>query len=191
MVNREDDFPLAESKRAVFDECAPCAVLVEDSQKLRSSLMAAYEYANDRSNEIVTLIEEFEKTLQQLEKAKAIKSEECFTCGFDLRALPVSKYVSKGLIEKINRRINPFSEFRRARSLLLNSRFFDVGYYYSIRPDLAGRSKKFLATHYLLNGARQGESPSEWFDSVKYFAENKTVSASGENPLVDFLKRTS
>jgi glycosyltransferase involved in cell wall biosynthesis len=67
------------------------------------------------------------------------------------------------------------------------SELFDVGYYQSNYPDVAG-SNIDPATHFVVQGWKEQRNPSAAFHTSQYLSYNPDVAKIGMNPLVHYLR---
>src|SRR5215469_4868749 len=70
---------------------------------------------------------------------------------------------------------------------LVRSGLFDLGYYLSTNPAVAGPGIN-LALHYVSAGADEGRNPNPLFDSSYYLSANPDVAAAKTNPLFHFIR---
>lgn len=178
---------------------------IQSIDELNERLAFMNEYLDDRRDEILILIKKLEDKDRLLEdKGKKLEDKDTLIASLQnnlknieltranqVKSRAKSKYTPKNITEKICRKINPFNSFNRKVRLILKSKLFDSEWYIQQRPQLMHHTKKQLIIHYLVAGVNQGLSPSEKFDTIKYFSENKMVAASGENPLIDYIYKTN
>jgi len=65
--------------------------------------------------------------------------------------------------------------------------YFDTGYYLSRYPDVASTKVNPL-WHYLLQGSREGRSPSSRFNAPDYLRQYPDVARAGINPLLHYAR---
>ncbi|MDE2199372.1 MAG: glycoside hydrolase family 99-like domain-containing protein [Rhodospirillales bacterium] len=70
---------------------------------------------------------------------------------------------------------------------LVGSRLFDAAWYGANYPDVA-RSDIDPATHFLIQGWREGRRPNPYFDTVWYLARHARAIRADANPLLDYIE---
>lgn len=103
----------------------------------------------------------------------------------------LSPSTGTGLISRARRRIRRARMARpqewRAADYVAASTLFSAAWYLGRYPEVfEGRLPPAL--HYVLHGASEGKDPSPEFSTKLYLKAHPEVVASGENPLVHFLK---
>lgn len=90
-------------------------------------------------------------------------------------------------IIKICFSLGEYKKYRKDRSLVLKSGFYDQDYYLLHNRDVM-LSVRDPLEHFVLTGGREERSPSDWFDSAFYLKTYEDVRESDVNPLVHYLK---
>jgi glycosyltransferase involved in cell wall biosynthesis len=68
-------------------------------------------------------------------------------------------------------------------TVIEESGLFDVSYYASVNPDLAGLTPQALIRHYCEHGWREGRKPADDFDTQYYLQTYTDIQAAGINPF--------
>lgn len=93
----------------------------------------------------------------------------------------------RALVRRLRARVGRTDPLAEDRRLILESGWFDAGWYLQAYPDVAA-SGMDGAEHYLRHGGAEGRSPGPRFDSAHYLAAHADVAAANLNPLVHFLR---